>query len=304
MRSAFDSVAAAYDETFTSSTIGRLQRAATHHHLRREIGQRRGLRILEINGGTGEDACWLAQLGHHVLCTDISTEMMHVARAKADTHNGAIAAAGGAIRFQTVGFSELDSLRHEGPFDLVWSNFGGLNCVAPETLATVAQTLRHLIRPSGSLHLVFLAKRCLWERLFFLWRGELSKSRRRSTPTDAFLDSESTQRTWYYSTAELRDLFQPLRCVGQHGIGLFVAPSYLESWWIRHPLLTRILVALDRWISPLSVTADLADHAYLSFALSSSPTSIPSLADAPLSSADERPKGTSLRHPLSTVTFA
>ena len=77
---AFDSFAADYDRSFTTSAIGQRLRAAVWRRL--DAAFRPGDRVLELNCGTGEDAVYLGRRGVHVLTTDISTEMLTVTRAK------------------------------------------------------------------------------------------------------------------------------------------------------------------------------------------------------------------------------
>ena len=79
----FDIASAQYDTAFTFSKIGKAQRKMVFKYLNPILTQRQKLSILELNCGTGEDAIRFAQLGHHVLATDISEGMINVAKAKA-----------------------------------------------------------------------------------------------------------------------------------------------------------------------------------------------------------------------------
>src|SRR6185436_3926462 len=80
-RSAFDGAACAYDEEFTNTPIGRLQRSRVQHFLKRSL-HKNSLSILEINCGTGEDAIWLTKNGHEVVATDASEKMIDVVKRK------------------------------------------------------------------------------------------------------------------------------------------------------------------------------------------------------------------------------
>ena len=82
MDPAFDSLAVEYDDTFTQSWIGRQQRFAVWRFLEKHIQGKREKTILELNCGTGEDACMLAKKGHHVLATDVSERMLEQTRLK------------------------------------------------------------------------------------------------------------------------------------------------------------------------------------------------------------------------------
>src|SRR4030095_16876991 len=80
--SAFDAIAIEYDKNFNESLIGREQRHVTRHWLQKFLQKKKKLDILEINCGTGEDALWLASLGHTVVATDQSAEMIFEAEKK------------------------------------------------------------------------------------------------------------------------------------------------------------------------------------------------------------------------------
>src|SRR5208282_4899799 len=73
----FDAVAARYDEAFTSSRIGRAQRASVWNELAKTF--RSGDRVLEIGCGTGVDACFLAERGVRVTACDSSSQMIAAA---------------------------------------------------------------------------------------------------------------------------------------------------------------------------------------------------------------------------------
>ena len=83
MKTAFDSAAISYDEAFTHTPIGRLQRRRVWRYMRKVLAPYEQARILELNCGTGEDACFFAEMGHEVLATDISEEMLRVTEQKA-----------------------------------------------------------------------------------------------------------------------------------------------------------------------------------------------------------------------------
>ena len=73
VRRAFDELAPTYDEDFTGSLIGRLQRQAFWRILRGEID---GGTILDLGCGTGEDAVRLAKRACRVDALDVSPEMI------------------------------------------------------------------------------------------------------------------------------------------------------------------------------------------------------------------------------------
>jgi SAM-dependent methyltransferase len=267
MRNPFDSVALKYDAEFTLSSIGIRQREITRRLLLNSLKSGRKLRILEINCGTGEDAIWLARLGHEVVATDISDEMISVASEKARAAADEISAAGGSLNFHNLGFSQLGYLKGVAPFDLVWSNFGGLNCINSDELRSVSSILAGLIKSDGKLQMVLMARFCLWEYFFFKWRGENLKAQRRLRQDDADLGGESPQSTWCYSSQNLTEIFAEFQFLSKRPVGFLIPPSYLESWWKRHPKLTQLLQKGDNLMSSLGFISDFADHIYLSFKL-------------------------------------
>src|SRR5579863_1932910 len=72
----FDAIAERYDETFTTSKIGKAQRSSVWKELEKAF--RPGDRVLEIGCGTGVDACFLAERGVTVVACDSSPRMIAV----------------------------------------------------------------------------------------------------------------------------------------------------------------------------------------------------------------------------------
>src|SRR5215813_1000905 len=167
---AFDSLAEIYDDIFTHSIIGRAQRDAVWRTVLDTFNP--GARILEINCGTGEDALFLARHGMTVLACDASERMIAVAE-----HRRAIEAPDSSVEFLLLPTEQFGDLNGLGPFDGVFSNFSGLNCV--DNLGRVARTLAGLVRPGGLLLLCFSTRCCLWETFWFVANAEFAKASRR-----------------------------------------------------------------------------------------------------------------------------
>ena len=77
---AFDAIAEKFDERFGTWLSVAAQRRAVRGALEKAYPP--GVRVLEIGGGAGEDALWLAQRGRQVLLTDASPLMVRIAAAK------------------------------------------------------------------------------------------------------------------------------------------------------------------------------------------------------------------------------
>jgi SAM-dependent methyltransferase len=244
---AFDPLAAGYDATFTNTRIGRLLRDRVWSYVDPLVGP--GTRVLELNCGTGEDAVHLAARGADVMATDIAAEMVAVTRRKADDRG-----VGERVVTAQVAIESLDVLAAE-PFDLVLSNFGGLNCVAdPRPLGA---TLARLVRPGGIAVLVVMGPVVPWEWGWFL-------ARRRPRDAVRRLRGSATWRgaTIRYPTPRaLRRAMAPhWTAVRAVPIGIALPPSYAESFVAHRP---RLLARLDRaegGLARLPGAAWLGDH--------------------------------------------
>lgn len=255
---AFDGIAPAYDDAFTRTHTGRLQRALVHAHLQARAGAP-PLRVLELNCGTGEDARWLAEQGHNVLATDISAGMVAAAIAKC--------AGFSSVEVRQAGITEALALEG-GPYDLILSNFGGLNCLPPAELAAIGPLLAGKLAPDGRFVAVVMPRRCIWERLYFLAKFQPKKAFRRLAkgPVVARLQDGSSVPTWYFDPTTLRRAWTgSLKTTHQAPIGLFLPPSYLDPLVARRP---RFVGWLDRWerrAAKWAWSAAYADHCLVEF---------------------------------------
>ena len=89
-----------------------------------------GDKLLELNSGTGSDAVYFAQKGILVHSTDISDGMIEQIRKKVNNYNLAH-----KISFEQCSYTELNKIKNN-KFDFIFSNFGGLNCLAVLSEAT------------------------------------------------------------------------------------------------------------------------------------------------------------------------
>lgn len=170
MNAPFNSAANSYDHDFTNLFTGRKQREVVWNYLNKNF--KHPLHILEINCGTGEDALFLSKQGHTVLATDISDQMIEVALQKQHAEGNTTTPA-----FQVCGFNDLNTI--EKKFDLIFSNFGGLNCISPEQLSSLSSTMSGLLKTNGRLVTVTMPPLCMWELFYFSLKLHLKKALRR-----------------------------------------------------------------------------------------------------------------------------
>lgn len=247
---AFDLEAPHYDKLFSDTIVGKEQRRQVHRALEKD-GLFTGQHLLELNCGTGIDALEFHRRGNTVLATDQSPGMLDMARK----------------HFPDGEFAQLrlqDVRNIQGTFSLLFSNFGGVNCLSPEELNTFFSSASDLLKPGGHLVLVVMGKRCWWDNLYLLLTRKFTRIGRRNTTLPVPVPvAERVVSTWYYSPKDIRKMTEGCYSrVSLRPIGVFVPPSYLAPYFDRHRSLFGVLKSLDRLFRwrPL---ADFSDHYYL-----------------------------------------
>ncbi len=246
---AFDAVAERFDERFTPWLSVAAQRRAVRAELERAFPP--GARLIEIGGGAGGDALWLAERGRQVLLTDPSPSMVRMASAKLAGRPGA--------QVEICAAEDLGDLadRIAAPFDGAFSNFAGLNCVGD--LGPFAHGLAGLLRPGAPALLVIFGRVCPGEWLVEVLRGRPRNAFRRMAEGEQ--PARLGGREFAVSYHRRRDLERAMapwfRPTGRRGVGVVVPPSAAEPWISRRPRLLGTLEALDRRLAgPLAVLGD------------------------------------------------
>lgn len=247
MEASFDKAAANYDDTFTNTEIGQLQRALVYTELSKHLTSVQN--ILEINCGTGEDAIWFAKQDFNVTATDISPKMIDVAKSKAN------------LNFKTVDINLITSTFEGSTFDLLFSNFGGLNCLSKLELEKFFANINSILSEKGQLALVIMPKNTLWERFYFLAKVQFSNiSRRKKESVIAHVDGESVT-TYYYNPKDIANLAKAnFETIAVKPIGFFVPPSYLDGFFKNKKGVLRFLNRLEKGIKNMTSLSKYADH--------------------------------------------
>ena len=149
----------------------------------------KNLNLLEINCGTGEDALWLAKKGHRVVCTDVSASMLEIVKAKVSN-----AKLEKKITIQQLDLTKIESWETTEKYDIIFSNFAGLNCLNPTELQVTLAELSKLLKPNGQLILVFLGRFCAWETKYFLLKGTWKSAFRRMNKEAVFADVDGVKQ--------------------------------------------------------------------------------------------------------------
>ncbi|MDP1725437.1 MAG: methyltransferase domain-containing protein [Bacteroidota bacterium] len=257
---AFNAIAQTYDADFTESIIGKLQRNKVWYYLEKYLPQNKKLKILEINCGTGTDAIWLANKGHEVIATDISDKMIEWAQVKLKKE-----AIDTALAFEICSFENLKEKYKDQKFDILFSNFGGLNCSDQKALEQLNHDFKKLLNPDGKLIMVLLGKYCLMEQLYFFLKSDYSKIKRRMNPTESRLSENTFQPTWYYTAKDLQQIFNAFQLQTKKPIGLFIPPSFLEKQAIKHPKPIRVLSFFEKQLGNISSLSNFGDHILIVF---------------------------------------
>ena len=253
----FDIASETYDEDFTNTLTGRLQRKLVWKYLDEKILNRGVLNILELNCGTGEDAIRLVEMGHRVTATDISSEMLKQAQNKAPVNKD-------NVTFSKLDVTKLGDFQCIDRFDLVFSNFGGLNCIDEKEMQKLSRNLTKILKPNGALVMVIMPNLCLWESFYFCAKLKFSEVFRRKKSSVLADVSGLKIETWYYSPNMIIELFKPqFSKVKVRPIGFFAPPSYLETFVKKNQKLFRWISFLEIRFSRFAWQARLADHYYI-----------------------------------------
>lgn len=238
---AFSRTAEKYDSFAEDHPHLTRMRNKVYAHIMRYVSP--GGRILELNAGTGTDAVQLAQRGYLVHATDIAPGMLERLREKVDTLS-----LQDGVTFEQRSFLSLEGVAG-APFDAVFSDLGGLNCI-PD-LTPVVRQLPAVLKPGGSVTWVLMPHVCLWE-IAEIFRGNLSLAFRRfrygrvranleGIHFDVYYFSPRQVIRWFGNDFELRAL---------EGLSVITPTAESKNFAKSFPQLYRALSWLDDELSP------------------------------------------------------
>ena len=238
---AFSKQAPLFDELYSTNTIIQYKRKRVRDHVLQWLHP--NSKILELNAGTGEDAIFFARRGHIVHATDISVKMQSILSEKVKRHD-----LQNSITPELCSYTDLKNLFDRGPYDLIFSNFAGLNCT--NQLPKVLSSFNNLLKSGGIVTMVILPKFCLWEFLLLL-KGKFKTAFRRfsgSNGSKAHIEGNFF-RCWYYNPSFIRkQLKDSFDMIGLEGLCSIVPPSYLERFAEKYPKVFQLLVRKeDKW---------------------------------------------------------
>lgn len=262
MRHAFDIIANCYDATFTKSIIGTAQREIVWDYLEKYLPSNEKLSVLELNCGTGEDALWFAKHGHKVLASDISEKMLDVLRKKIYTNNFT-----SKIKTLNLDISNISDTNLDEKFDLVFSNFGGMNCISPSEMNNVASQISKLLNSQSRLMMILMPRFCLWETIYFLLKLNLKNAFRRYSNRGIMAKLNGAElKTFYYSPTQIKKYFEKyFEVMAVKPVGFFIPPSYLEKFFATKKKTFNFLKRAENVITNYKYLAGFSDHFLIDF---------------------------------------
>lgn len=232
--SAFSRQSHLFDAIYSPNPIIQYKRQRVREHLASYLSP--ASHILELNAGTGEDAVYFAGQGHTVHATDVSEGMLEKLSEKVNEQE-----LKESITSELCSFTNLASLSRKGPYDMIFSNFAGLNCTPH--LKQVLQSFDELLKPGGLVTLVVMPPFCLWELSLSL-RGNFKAAFRRfgsSKGTNAHVEGINF-KCWYYRPSYIvRTLEKNYQLLKLEGLCTIVPPSYYEHFATKRPVLFSFL---------------------------------------------------------------
>lgn len=259
MVAAFDHIAQNYDTSFTYTAVGMAQRKIVWDYLEKILPNEKSLHILELNCGTGEDAIWLAQYNVQLTATDISEKMIAIATEKVATNHKQQ-----AVQTTRMNIMDMNAALNGKKFDIIFSNFGGLNCLSKQEMKTVLQEkIPSILTPNGRIIFVLMTSFCLWETLFFFFKLKWNKAFRRLSkkPLIANLGNNATIKTWYYSPKWIKkNKLNTMKTVAVKPVGFFIPPSYLNNIFTKRPKWFSFLQKAEKKITNKKWLARASDH--------------------------------------------
>jgi len=197
--------------------------------------------LLEINAGTGQDAVELVGYGFRVHATDFAPGMIaqieeKVARLNLEER----------LTVQSCSFTELENVAG-GPFDGIYSNSGGLNCIAD--LSTVTRGLPTLLKPGARVTWVVMPRVCPWELAVIPKDFRVGTRRLHRDGVLAHVEGVHFM-TYYFSAKQVERSFGPhFRRVRLEGLSTLTPTADNKSFAVNHPRLYHALARLDDKLS-------------------------------------------------------
>lgn len=242
---AFSRQSAVFDKIYAPNEIIQYKRERVRNLINKYLPA--ASNILELNAGTGEDVIYFAQHGHTVHATDISAGMLSQLTQKVDAYM-----VSDKVTIEQCSFTNLYNLENKGPYNLIFSNFAGLNCT--DRLDDVLCSFDSLLEKNGLVVLVMLPPFCMWETFLALSGNFNAAFRRWGSKNGAKAHIEGVNfKCWYYKPQNIINALKgSFDVLSVEGLCSVVPPSYFEHFPAKRPALFRFLqkaedMLKDKW---------------------------------------------------------
>ncbi len=198
--------------------------------------------MLELNAGTGLDACFfINERSVSVHATDLTDGMVGEIQRKIEHFK-----LQELLTVQQCSYTELDKVKAK-PFNYIFSNFGGINCV--DDLTKITRYFPDLLSPGAFVTLVIMQPVCPWELVFAL-KGNFKYAFRRLSKKGTMAHLEGKYFMTYYFTPKdvMCALGKDFKKVDLQGLATFTPPPQMEKFPSKYPWLFNTFTKLDeKW---------------------------------------------------------
>ena len=189
------------------------------------------------------------------MATDLSSGMIKVAESKTNLPESK------NLTFIQMGFGDFPGTGMEGQFDLVFSDFGGINSIGPGELKKLMDAVHKMLKPEGHFVVVLMPEYCLWEILYFSCKGKWKKAFRRNKKGPVAIDlSGQPVRTWFYSPAKVRKIAEGFSVTTVSPIGIVIPPPFMEPYFLIHKKFLKGLEKVESVLNKIPFLATYSDH--------------------------------------------
>lgn len=255
----FDHIESAYDAVLSKSAILQLQRKQVWRYIQEIVPELNGFELLELSSGAGEDSVLFDDGGFNLVATDISNETQKIIQHKKPEQQFSMQHQISSHYLDLESFNE--TLFHK-KFDLVFSNFGSLNGINPESMRLLFNKLPLILNPGGRFVGVIMPKFCAWETLFFLLRFQFGKAFRRLTSKEVITETNGVSaKTWFYHPSQLKEWSrEKFKLIRIKPVGVILPPSYLEKFFSLKKRWVLYLNKLEKKFNKSSIFSGIADN--------------------------------------------
>lgn len=248
----FDTAAENYDASFTNSLIGIAQRKRVYHWLEKVDFFNPKNQVFEINCGTGYDAERIHQKGITITATDGSGKMIEVAKQKRSKE----------IDFFQLEFKKVGENQKFRESNILFSNFGGLNCLNKLELKNFASQIGENQNKGDIIAWVLMPKDCFIENFYFLLKGNFKNIFRRKRNESLTVNVEGVEvETFYHSPGDVENILgKNYKVILKKPVAFILPPSYLEGFFKNKKILLRIMEFFEKIFGWVSYYSNFSDH--------------------------------------------